>query len=49
MDEQKIHRIIMDALEAANAKCETDGSTIWIDADGGRTLAGGVSECARGE
>jgi hypothetical protein len=49
MDEQKIHRIIMDALEAANAKCETDGSTIWIDVDGGRTLAVGVSECARGE
>ena len=46
MDEQKIHRILMDALKAANAKCDSDGNTIWIEAGGGRTLAVCVSECA---
>ncbi len=45
MDEQKIHRILMDALKAANAKCDSDGSTIWIDVGGRRTLAVCVSEC----
>lgn len=44
MDEQKIHNILMDALKAANAKCDSDGSTIWIEAGGGRTLAVCVSE-----
>jgi len=46
MDEMKIHSILMDALKAANAKCDSDGSTIWIEAGGGRTLAVCVSECA---
>ena len=46
MDEMKIHNILMDALKAANAKCDSDGSTIWIEAGGGRTLAVYVSECA---
>ena len=46
MDEMKIHGILMDALKAANAKCDSDGSTIWIEAGGGRTLAVCVSECA---
>ena len=46
MDETKIHHILMDALKAANAKCDSDGSTIWIEAGGGRTLAVCVSECA---
>ena len=46
MDETKIHRILMDALKAANAKCDSDGSTIWIDVGGRRTLAVCVSECA---
>ena len=46
MDEMKIHGIIMDALKAANAKCDSDGNTIWIEAGGGRTLAVCVSECA---
>ena len=45
MDEMKIHNILMDALKAANAKCDSDGSTIWIEAGGGRTLAV-WSECA---
>ena len=45
MDEMKIHGIIMDALKAANAKCDSDGSTIWIDVGGRRTLAVCVSEC----
>ena len=31
MDEQKIHGIITDALRAANAKFDSDGSTIWVD------------------
>ena len=45
MDEMKIHGILMDALKAANAKCDSDGSTIWIEAGGGRTLDEyGVSE-----
>lgn len=35
----------MDALKAANARCDTDGSTVWVEADGGRTLAVCVSEC----
>ena len=46
MDETKIHNILMDALKAANAKCDSDGNTIWIDLDGKRTLAVCVSECA---
>lgn len=46
MDEQKIHHILMDALKAANAKCDSDGSTIWIDTEDRRTLAVCVSECA---
>ena len=46
MDEMKIHGILMDALKAANAKCDSDGNTIWIEAGGGRTLAVCVSECA---
>lgn len=46
MDEMKIHSILMDALKAANAKCDSDGHTIWIEAGGGRTLAVCVSECA---
>ena len=46
MDEQKIHQILMDALKAANAKCDSDGSTIWVDVGDRRTLAIGVSECA---
>ena len=46
MDEQKIHNILMDALKAANAKCDSDGSTIWIDAGGDRTFAVCVNECA---
>ena len=46
MDETKIHGILMDALKAANAKCDSDGSTIWIDLGGRRTLAVCVSECA---
>ena len=45
MDETKIHRIIMDALKAANAKCDSDGSTIWIDAGQDRTFAICVNEC----
>ena len=45
MDETKIHRILMDALKAANAKCDSDGSTIWIDIGDRRTLAVCVSEC----
>ena len=49
MDEQKIHHILMDALKAANAKCDSDGSTIWIDVGGRRTLAVCVSECAPDE
>jgi len=49
MDETKIHHILMDALKAANAKCDSDGSTIWIEAGGGRTLAVCVSECAPDE
>ena len=49
MDEMKIHGILMDALKAANAKCDSDGSTIWIEAEGGRTLAVCVSECAPDE
>ena len=36
----------MDALKAANAKCDSDGNTIWIDLGGKRTLAVCVSECA---
>lgn len=46
MDETKIHNILMDALKAANAKCDSDGNTIWIDLGGKRTLAVCVSECA---
>ena len=46
MDEMKIHGILMDALKAANAKCDSDGSTIWIDIGDRRTLAVCVSECA---
>ncbi len=46
MDEQKIHGIITDALRAANAKFDSDGSTIWVDVGDRRTLAIGVSECA---
>ncbi len=49
MDEMKIHNILMDALKAANAKCDSDGSTIWIEAGGGRTLAVSVNECAPDE
>ena len=57
MDEMKIHGILMDALKAANAKCDSDGSTIWIEAgstiwieaEGGRTLAVCVSDCAPDE
>ena len=49
MDEMKIHGILMDALKAANAKCDSDGSTIWIEAGGGRTFAVCVSECAPDE
>ena len=49
MDEQKIHRIIADALKAANAKFDSDGKTIWVDAGGRRTIAIGVGECARDE
>ena len=45
MDEMKIHGILMDALKAANAKCDSDGSTIWIDIGDRRTLAVCVSEC----
>ena len=45
MDEQKIHGIITDALRAANAKFDTDGRTIWIDAGGRRTIAVCVTEC----
>ena len=45
MDETKIHRIIMDALKAANAKCDSDGSTIWIDAGQDHTFAICVNEC----
>lgn len=45
MDETKIHHILMDALKAANAKCESDGSTIWIDIGNRRALAVRVSEC----
>lgn len=46
MDETKIHNILMDALKAANAKCDSDGNTIWIDLGDKRTLAVCVSECA---
>ena len=46
MDEEKIHRIIADALKAANAKFDSDGKTIWVDAGGRRTIAIGVGECA---
>ncbi len=46
MNEQKIHSILMDALKAANATFDTDGSTIWVEADGGRTFAVCVSGCA---
>ena len=46
MDEQKIHGIITVALRAANAKFDSDGSTIWVDVGDRRTLAIGVSECA---
>ena len=49
MDEQKIHGIITDALRAANAKFDSDGSTIWVDVGNRRTLAIGVSECAPDE
>ena len=49
MDEQKIHGIITDALRAANAKFDSDGSTIWIDIGDRRTLAVCVSECAPDE
>ena len=49
MDEQKIHGIITDALRAANAKFDSDGSTIWVDVGDRRTLAIGVSECAPDE
>lgn len=45
MDETKIHNILMDALKAANAKCDSDGSTIWIDIGDRRTLAVCVNEC----
>ena len=46
MNEQKIHGILTDALKAANATFDTDGSTIWVEADGGRTFAVCVSGCA---
>ena len=46
MNEQKIHDILTDALKAANATFDTDGSTIWVEADGGRTFAVCVSGCA---
>ena len=48
MDEEKIHRIIADALKAANAKFDSDGKTIWVDAGGRRTIAIGVGECNHG-
>ena len=48
MDEEKIHRIIADALRAANAKFDSDGKTIWVDAGGRRTIAIGVDECNHG-
>ena len=46
MDEMKIHGILMDALKAANAKCDSDGSTIWIEAGSDKTFAICVNECA---
>ena len=45
METNEIHKTIKDALRAANAKFDTDGRTIWIDAGGRRTIAVCVTEC----
>ena len=45
METNEINKTIKDALRAANAKFDTDGRTIWIDAGGRRTIAVCVTEC----
>lgn len=44
--QDKILKIITDALTGADAKFDTDGQTVWVDGKDGRTFAVCVSECA---
>ena len=44
--QDKILKIITDALKGADAKFDTDGQTVWVDGKDGRTFAVCVSECA---
>ncbi|MBQ6009143.1 MAG: hypothetical protein IJL17_11400, partial [Kiritimatiellae bacterium] len=43
--QDKILKIITDALKGADAKFDTDGQTVWVDGKDGRTFAVCVSEC----
>ena len=47
--QDKILKIITDALKGADAKFDTDGQTVWVDGKDGRTFAVCVSECAGDE
>ena len=44
--QDKILKIITDALKGADAKFDTDGQTVWVDGKDGRTFAVCVNECA---
>ena len=43
--QDKILKIITDALKGADAKFDTDGQTVWVDGKDGRTFAVCVCEC----
>ena len=41
----EILKIVTDALKGAGARFDTDGQTVWVDVNDGRTFAVCVNEC----